>query len=943
MSGEAPIVHGVISCSQLCVNGYEYSTLLTTLEKHISDTTGYVYTATGAGFDIKFGMTFSPSGGHANVYEIWDGTWNATPQLYILLGQNTRNQSVYATANHSGFTLVGTASAGTATSSGNFIASYIIVDSDRNFVTIQTGSTADQLIAGAKATAGPELFNWIEGLGITSTAKEVYNIPVHRPTPTTGVAPDFSNINPSWQYDLSLPIIDQLPGVMSIHVFESLIYVMLRSGILLILAPNGTPAAMPIELPATIPRPAYGFRTMGIHRDSSNDVIVFVGGASRDHHGDTFSYLSETQVNTGHVYALNTTTGSIVWTLRAMPSPNATIGTEVLRVGQSEIETDIPLTDGFTFDSSTEGTIIVPIPQTDGNYKEYSFTFLTGQSVLSGTNYTGTPLDGSPPESIQGDQLTFTGNRLVTKRYSISDLQTGVTPVDDREFAVWGGAFRQVGSAPVTSMNLGGTDTDVVAFTQGGGAGKLPKFIADRIRKKCDHVMCELIRIQISTMETDFSGGQTRALSLLNEMQTECTNDALHPYQTSFDGTTHKVQLETLINTITNAIVWSDSLLTAAQDYARFCAKLASAPQFMSPYERRVLMCGIVVVKVSDGSVVMVTREHQLDSFFYPGFVSVDVADPHEFTSYSSIFKSAEPWSQQMLSYMPGYNADYAVSAKFDGNHLIAVSKLHVVVKVALEMNVTTFTNNSAEWTTPSDYTLLEIGARSPMWSTFRGSGTFRDELEGGVLYTSTTHYSPADYMLSGAKINKFVSQLVAVDVATMTVSWSHSFDAARAWQNPVYVLGDSVITTDAFGKLYTFAKSDGSLLQTLNATDVDRGFEAKVTVQATTLTVFGGPGWSSPNASQTTHPEWPSFLSSVLPTPENYGLVIFDLVNGSYVRRSGEVSVLIKNKRPLYDPILLSGNILFTKSAIPGDATNVLAIDATSLAQAWVYPQQAA
>ena len=68
------------------------------------------------------------------------------------------------------------------------------------------------------------------------------------PTPTTGVAPDFSNINPGWQYDLSLPIIDQLPGVRSIHVYESLIYVMLRNGILFILQPTGAPAAYPSNI-----------------------------------------------------------------------------------------------------------------------------------------------------------------------------------------------------------------------------------------------------------------------------------------------------------------------------------------------------------------------------------------------------------------------------------------------------------------------------------------------------------------------------------------------------------------------------------------------------------------------------------------------------------------------------------------------------------------------
>jgi hypothetical protein len=80
--------------------------------------------------------------------------------------------------------------------------------------------------------------------------------------------------------------------------------------------------------------------------------------------------------------------------------------------------------------------------------------------------------------------------------------------------------------------------------------------------------------------------------------------------------------------------------------------------------------------------------------------------------------------------------------------------------------------------------------------------------------------------------------------------------------------------------------------------------------------------------------------LSGVGSVPENYGLVRLERqADGSYSRADGEIEVLIKNKRMLYDPLVFGDQHVFSGSPLPTAAGNIMAYDATANQTAWAYP----
>lgn len=906
-------------------------------------TTGHIWSTIAGRYEFRFGGIFSLDNNRVDIYSVWTGEW-IFEKSYGLIGQDALNRNVYAAEMHSDWSLLGLAGANYPFpgGAGTMAVSIITIDNSNSLVGVQVGTPPSFASEDFQTLASTTLTDLFVVLGFTVPGQAT-DIDVSFSRPENGPLISVeSPLNPDWIPDLTLPIIPALPGVRSIHHFDNKIYVILKSGMLLVLSTSGQPLGMH-TLSENIGRTNSGFRILGLHKKLDGTVVAIVGNTSTSYHGNKEEFLEDTQVRSGAVYAIDTITGNTLWQLTSMPSSGPTVSTEMIRDGQTEITTDLPLLNNHVFDSTTEGTITVFV-SISGSVEECTINFASGDVFDISSTYTLNVISGSLAGTqtvVSGENIAPIGNRALVKRYTRSDLSNGVTPVDERQFATWGGAFWQVGMSPVFTHN----NTEYVALTLGGGAGKAPRFVVDRIRKKMDPITCELIRVQIASMEHDIEPARINSIRLLTEMRNACVNDPLHhqgPYEQIIDGTTQKTLLDDLINDVSNASVWSKNLQEKAQEFAYFCARLASDPQYMSPYERRILMCGMVVVDVSNGNVAMITRDSQIDTYHYPGYVAIDVSDSLSFTSFAEVFKSTEPWAGQILSYQPGYNGDYAISAKYLDGYLIATSKLNKTIKVLFNPNVQTFTDIDALWTFPENYQSKVVGQFLPIYTTGGVGGTFRNEISNNILYTSTTHFSPADYVINGEKVNKFVSQVVALDLSSMSIKWTFSFDAARGWQSPVYVVNNKIITTDAFGKMYIISITDGSQLQVIDITDAPSVFESRIAHMTNgDIWVFGGAGWSFPRAAHTNHSDWPvELLNTATNVPPNYGLVKLEQqLDGSYSRVSGEFEVLIKNARALYDPIKLDNVIIFYGSTLPSANANIVAFDTSSNQTIWSYP----
>ena len=443
-----------------------------------------------------------------------------------------------------------------------------------------------------------------------------------------------------------------------------------------------------------------------------------------------------------------------------------------------------------------------------------------------------------------------------------------------KQFGWWGGGQWQNGYAPlVTTPN----HPDGIFVLTGGGGSRVPRFVVERHRMKMDAMFIEMLRVQVGAMliasdwdladAVKFEAARQRLTALLEKHEGACTSDPMHStslYELSvaaFGGKRQKDYVDALKTFVAQGVHTAQELkdaLALAQEYQIFAHHLATEPRFMSPMERRTTQGSVYGLSAKDGSLVFNERLVGPDNYFSPGLdtMALDVA---ELGSYGGLWQQTELFPLEadfMAKYQdfPGYNSDNLNAGMLyeddEGTHVLAYDKLQILRKITIVdetpqlIGVSNLGISGVKYRMPTK--TLDIGPSMPVYSPGGVSASWMPTLTESAFYAGVTNYQPVPFVIAGDVIKPHVGFIVKVDMPSFTLEW-HAKIPRLSHQPGTLVVGDAVLTTDAYGGMHMFDDASGAFVRSVFISDAYALSDTNMPIVTDTHMYWQpGNGWST-------------------------------------------------------------------------------------------------